>query len=61
MVCPIPFCNTIDLPVILIAMQNITRPAYADFAILRSIIDTSIKSGQNVVNALSLIDKLGTE
>ena len=31
------------------------------FAILRSIIDTTIKSGQNVLNALSLIAKLGTE
>lgn len=29
------------------------------FAILRSIIDTTIKSGQNVLNALSLIAKLG--
>jgi transposase len=32
-----------------------------NFAILRSIIDTTIKSGQNVLNALSLIAKLGTE
>jgi len=32
-----------------------------DFAILRSVIDTTIKSGQNVLNALSLIAKLGTE
>lgn len=31
------------------------------FAILRSIIDTTIKSGQNVLNALNLIAKLGTE
>ncbi len=31
------------------------------FAILRSIIDTTIKSGQNILNALSLIAKLGTE
>jgi len=31
------------------------------FAILRSVIDTTIKSGQNVLNALSLIAKLGTE
>jgi transposase len=31
------------------------------FAILRSIIDTTIKSGQNVLNALALIAKLGTE
>ena len=31
------------------------------FAILRSLIDTAIKSGQNVLNALSLIAKLGTE
>jgi transposase len=31
------------------------------FAILRSIIDTTIKSGQNVLNTLSLIAKLGTE
>jgi len=30
-------------------------------ALLRSIIDTTIKSGQNVLNALSLIAKLGTE
>ena len=29
------------------------------FAILRSVIDTTIKSGQNVLNALSLIAKLG--
>jgi len=28
---------------------------------LRSIIDTTIKSGQNVLNALSLIAKLETE
>jgi len=31
------------------------------FAILRSVIDTTIKSGQNVLNALSLIAILGTE
>ena len=31
------------------------------FAILRSVIDTTIKSRQNVLNALSLIAKLGTE
>ena len=31
------------------------------FAILRSVIDTTIKSGQNVLNALALIAKLGTE
>lgn len=31
------------------------------FAVLRSIIDTSIKSRQNVLNALSLIAKLSTE
>ncbi len=31
------------------------------FAILRSVIDTTIKSGQNVLNALTLIAKLGTE
>lgn len=31
------------------------------FAILRSIIDTTIKSGQNVLNTLSLIAILGTE
>lgn len=31
------------------------------FTILRSVIDTIIKSGQNVLNALSLIAKLGTE
>ena len=31
------------------------------FAVLRSIIETTIKSGQNVLNALSLIAKLGTE
>lgn len=31
------------------------------FATLRSIIDTTIKSGQNVLKALSLIAKLGTE
>jgi hypothetical protein len=31
------------------------------FAILRSVIDTTIKSGQNVLNALCLIAKLGTE
>lgn len=31
------------------------------FAVLRSIIDTTIKSGQNVLNALSLIAKLSTE
>ena len=31
------------------------------FAILRSVIDTTIKSGQNVLNALSLIAKMGTE
>lgn len=31
------------------------------FAILRSIIDTTTKSGQNVLNALSLIAKLSTE
>jgi transposase len=31
------------------------------FAVLRSVIDTTIKSGQNVLNALSLIAKLGTE
>jgi transposase len=31
------------------------------FATLRSVIDTTIKSGQNVLNALSLIAKLGTE
>lgn len=31
------------------------------FAILRSVIDTTIKSGQNVLKALSLIAKLGTE
>ena len=31
------------------------------FAILRSVIDTTIKSGQNVLRALSLIAKLGTE
>lgn len=31
------------------------------FAILRSVIDTTIKSGQNILNALSLIAKLGTE
>ncbi len=29
------------------------------FAILRSVIDTTIKSGQNVLNTLSLIAKLG--
>ena len=33
----------------------------SSFAILRSIIDTTIKSGQNVLNALSLIAKFGTE
>jgi transposase len=32
-----------------------------NFATLRSIIDTTIKSGQNVLNALSSIAKLGTE
>ena len=31
------------------------------FAIIRSIIDTTIKSGQNVLEALTLIAKLGTE
>ncbi len=31
------------------------------FAVLRSVIDTTIKSGQNVLKALSLIAKLGTE
>jgi hypothetical protein len=31
------------------------------FATLRSVIDTTIKSGQNVLKALSLIAKLGTE
>ena len=31
------------------------------FAVLRSLIDTTIKSGQNVLNALSLIAKFGTE
>jgi len=31
------------------------------FAVLRSVIDTTIKSGQNVLNSLSLIAKLGTE
>jgi transposase len=31
------------------------------FAILRSVIDTTIKSGQNVLNALVLIAKLDTE
>ena len=31
------------------------------FAVLRSVIDTTIKSGQNVLNALSLIAKLSTE
>ena len=31
------------------------------FAILRSVIDTTIKSGKNVLNALTLIAKLGTE
>lgn len=31
------------------------------FAILRSVIDTIIKSGQNILNALTLIAKLGTE
>jgi transposase len=31
------------------------------FAILRSVIDTTIKSGQNVLNALSLIAMTGTE
>ena len=31
------------------------------FSILRSVIDTTIKSGQNVLQALSLIAKLGTE
>jgi transposase len=31
------------------------------FAVLRSVIDTTIKSGQNVLNALSLIAKFGTE
>jgi len=31
------------------------------FDILRSVIDTTIKSGQNVLNALSLIAKLSTE
>ena len=31
------------------------------FAVLRSVIDTAIKSGQNVLNALALIAKLGTE
>lgn len=31
------------------------------FAVLRSVIDTTIKSGQNVLNALALIAKLGTE
>ena len=31
------------------------------FAVLRSIIDTTIKSRQNVLNALALIAKLGTE
>lgn len=33
----------------------------SSFAILRSVIDTTIKSGQNVLKALSLIAKLGTE
>lgn len=33
----------------------------SSFATLRSVIDTTIKSGQNVLNALSLIAKLGTE
>jgi hypothetical protein len=31
------------------------------FAIIRSIIDTTIKSGQNVLLALSMITKLETE
>jgi len=31
------------------------------FAVLGSVIDAAIKSGQNVLNALSLIAKLGTE
>jgi hypothetical protein len=31
------------------------------FAVLRSVIDTTIKSGQNVLNALSLIATFGTE
>jgi hypothetical protein len=31
------------------------------FAVIRSIIDTTIKSGQNVLNALSLIAAAGTE
>ncbi|MDQ3190017.1 MAG: IS66 family transposase, partial [Bacteroidota bacterium] len=31
------------------------------FAIIRSVIDTTIKSGQNVLLALSLISKLDTE
>lgn len=31
------------------------------FAILRSVIDTTIKSGQDVYYALSLIAKTGTE
>ena len=31
------------------------------FAILRSVIDTTIKSGQNVLNALFLIATFGTE
>jgi len=33
----------------------------SSFATLRSVIDTTIKSGQNVLKALSLIAKLGTE
>lgn len=31
------------------------------FAILRSVVDTSIKSGQNILNALMTVAKLGTE
>ena len=31
------------------------------FAVLRSVIDTTIKSQQNVLNALALIANLGTE
>lgn len=31
------------------------------FAVLRSIIDTTIKAGQNVVQALALMAILGTE
>jgi transposase len=44
-----------------ISGQFKSDPGADGFAILRSVIDTTIKSGQNVLNTLTLIAKLSTE